>query len=141
MIGFLLVKRKELVNLCSYFGSRENACYPEGCKKCEANNITVIVKEPGKGPEERVLINSLESLKELIGEYIEQITLPKSIGLMMLRNMEADLKGLPKNFPLGFEFIRGTVVFCRTRGENISSVYVGDLEKVKRITWGYGGEK
>lgn len=102
--------------------------------------MLVIVKEPGKGPEEREL-NSLESLSALIGERIEQITLPKTIGLVMLRNQDADIKGYPLNFPLGIRAVRGTVIFCRAKGDSFISVYVGDLEKVKKITWGYGGEK
>lgn len=103
--------------------------------------LVIIVKEPGKAPEEREIKGDLESLKEIVGGYIEMVTLPRSIGLVMVCNEEGKLKGMLPNFPLGFDMIVGTVFFSRTRGPELTSVYVGDLEKVKRLTWGYGGEK
>ena len=77
--------------------------------------MKVIIKEVGKFPQVKEIENTLDVLKELVGGYIETITLHDDI--ILICNEEGKLQGLPPNFAMGNDVIVGTVVFVSFDGK------------------------
>jgi hypothetical protein len=79
-------------------------------------NITILVKEPNEEPQVITIENEYEKIKELVGGYIETVTLGKR--LMLVCNDEGKLNRMPLNFFLCFpdenptDIIVGPAFFC-----------------------------
>ena len=79
--------------------------------------MRVIVKEPGKDPEEREIQNELEEIQKIVGGFIEIVRMHDD--LVMVVNEEGLLLDLPYNFDYWGDSIVGTVIFCgETLGED-----------------------
>lgn len=68
-------------------------------------NISVIIKEPGKKAYAKEIPNTLESLKEIVGGHIESVTV--SSDMVIICNEE----GLYLNLPYNCSFCN--IDFCR----------------------------
>lgn len=80
--------------------------------------IRVIVKKPGEQPETRTIPNTLRSLKDLVGGYIEPVTLsPELVGIV---NEEGFIRDLPYNMDLCGVPIFGTLVLVGVDGEEFT---------------------
>ena len=80
--------------------------------------IKVLVKEPGKEFEEKEVENKLEDFQELVGGYIETVTI--ATDLVLICNEEGRLKNLPYNCEvLGRVFI-GTIVLAGVKKDEFS---------------------
>ena len=94
------------------------------------NKITVYVKEPGEAPEERVIDNTLEALQDIVGGYIETVTL--SADLVIICNEEGRRLGLEHNCKIcGVDFV-GTII--------IAGIYRDEFDNVpkraaRRLWW------
>lgn len=77
--------------------------------------MKVIVKEVGKAPQVTEIENTLDTLKELVGGYIETVTLHDDV--ILICNEEGKLQGLPPNFAIGNDVIVGTVIFVSFDGK------------------------
>jgi hypothetical protein len=64
------------------------------------DQIRVVVMEPGKAPEEKKIVSSLETLQKIVGGYIEGVSCPWNGRLLMYGHDEGKLIGLPANFVL-----------------------------------------
>jgi len=84
-------------------------------------NITVFVKEPGKAPEARRIPNELASLQEIVGGWIETMTVGSDI--VVICNEEGRLLGLPYNCKICGLDIFGTIILAGVKGENFADVY------------------
>lgn len=82
--------------------------------------IRVIVKRPGVQPETRTIPNTLEALQELVGGYIETVTLAP--GLVGIVNEEGFILDLPYNMDLHGNPIFGTLVIAGVVGEEFYDV-------------------
>lgn len=85
------------------------------------NQILVMIKRPGQEPEiEPLFDNTLEAFQEAVGGYIE--TYPVEPGCICICNEEGKLLGLPYNVTIRGEDLVGTLVFCGTKGPEVSSL-------------------
>lgn len=82
--------------------------------------MTAIIKRPGQPAFRREISNTLEALQELVGGYIETVSLPG--GIVMIVNEEGKILRLPINFRLNCDLIRGTAVFVSVNGEDFCSL-------------------
>lgn len=82
------------------------------------SNITVLVKKPGCAPVIDVIPNTLESLQELVGGYIESVTFASDAAVIC--NEEGLLMGLPFNCNFLDNSFFGTIVFVGIDGDEFS---------------------
>ena len=82
--------------------------------------MTAIIKRPGRPAFRREINNTLESLQELVGGYIETVNLPG--GIVMIINEDGKILRLPINFHLNCDLIHGTAVFVSVNGEDFCSL-------------------
>lgn len=71
--------------------------------------MRVIIKEVGKLPKVKEINNDLETMKSIVGGYIEAVSAGQ--GICLVCNEEGKLNGLPPNFPIGHDIIVGNAVF------------------------------
>ena len=83
--------------------------------------ILVGVLEPGAAIEFRNIENTLEAFQDLVGGYIETVRI--CAGPITICNEDGRLRGLAENV---FGLV-GPLVFCRTRGEEFSSLSFQDV--------------
>lgn len=97
--------------------------------------ILAIVKEPGRMPQvEPLFENSLHSLQEAVGGYIETVTLCSD--LVIICNEEGRLLGLPHNCEVaGVDFV-GTIVAVGTKGEDFASLKASIVPGVLKMLGG-----
>ena len=91
-------------------------------------NITVFVKEPGKAPEQRSVPNELAALQEIVGGYIETVTIFSD--LVVICNEEGRLQGLDHNCKICGVDLCGTIILAGIQGENFANA--PDEEKLRR---------
>lgn len=63
-----------------------------------SNEIKVVIKNAGERPKEKVIENSLETLQEIVGGYVEVVMITPDILLVI--NEEGKLNGLAQNFAI-----------------------------------------
>lgn len=72
--------------------------------------IKVIVKEPGKDPEYKVIKNELHALQEIVGGLIEVVHVADSV--LLIANEEGMIRDLPYNCEIAGHHIFGTFFLC-----------------------------
>ena len=77
--------------------------------------MKAIIKEVGKNPKVQDITNDLETLKTLVGGYIEVVRMEDNI--LLICNEEGKLQGLLPNFSTGYDVIVGTAVFVSFDGK------------------------
>lgn len=73
--------------------------------------IRVIYKKPNEKPYELEIENTLEKFQELVGGYIEVISVNQDKTVLMVMNEEGRLKELEPNVYISDTCIVGNVVF------------------------------
>ncbi len=97
------------------------------------NSLRVMVIEPGREPEERILKGDLESMQEVVGGPIETTRNWNLPGLVLVVNEEGKIKDLPINRGTHCDIIYGTFFVCRLGSDDFKSLYDKDIERIKRI--------
>ena len=92
--------------------------------------IKVVVKEPGKAPEERKIRDTLEDLQELVCGFIEAVYFAE--GVVMLVNEDGKNARLMPNFPLWNDIICGTAVFVGHEGDDFADCPMS-AEEIQKI--------
>ena len=77
--------------------------------------MKAIIKEVGQKPRIDDIKNDLETIKSLIGGYVEVLRMEENI--LLICNEEGKLNGLPPNFSTGYDIIAGTAVFVSFDGK------------------------
>ena len=91
--------------------------------------MRAIIKEVGKEPRVEDIKNDLATLQELVGGYIEVVTIEDNI--LVICNEEGKLQGLPPNFSMGYDVIVGTAVFVSfDGGEDFTGLDDWQLEAI-----------
>ena len=106
--------------------------------------IKVIVKEPFKDFEIKEIENTLTSLKQLVGGYIECVPFPKVNGVDLIVNEEGKLDRLDGNFviPHYDDCIVGTAVIASYNNEGeFTSLSDEQIKKVSAYINTYKLEK
>ena len=93
--------------------------------------MIAIIKPPGQPAVSQEVENSLKALQNLVGGYIEIVSLP--YGVCMIVNEEGKLQGLQPNFRLDHDLIVGTAVFVGVSGEDFCSLSVVQENTVWRM--------
>ena len=94
-------------------------------------NISVIIKEPGKKAYAKEIPNTLESLKEIVGGHIESVTV--SSDMVIICNEEGLYLNLPYNCSFcNIDFV-GTIIFCGFHGEEFVDVPIW-IDKLECIS-------
>lgn len=96
--------------------------------------IKVLIKEPGKAPEERQIENTLAAFQTIVGGYIEGVRIYDDLCCYI--NDEGKLKNLEPNFVIpmaaGYDIVCGPAVFFRVDLEgNETSLTLTDALKIK----------
>lgn len=90
--------------------------------------IKVVIKEPGKYAHMAEIGNNLESLQEIVGGYIETVTI--CTDLVLICNEDGRLLGLPYNCNYcGADFV-GTIILAGVDGDEFTDVPIEDLQVV-----------
>lgn len=92
--------------------------------------IKVVVQEPGKISEIATVVNDLKPMHELIGGYLETLTLPN--GLVLVMDEEGRLKGLRENVRcVQFGTIVGRIFITAAEGESFRSLTVEEIQSAR----------
>ena len=84
------------------------------------NNIRVIIKKPNSQPYMTVIENDLKKLQEIVGGYIETVTIAED--LVVICNEEGKLKGLPENCNVcGIDFV-GPIIFVGINEDEFANI-------------------
>ena len=82
--------------------------------------ISVIIKEPNKDPERKVIKNTLETMQGIVEGNIEIVPLASEV--LIVCNEESLIHHLPYNCTLDHHSIYGTFFLCGFEGENLCSL-------------------
>ena len=93
--------------------------------------MTAIIKHPGQPAVSQEVENSLKALQKLVGGYIETVSLPH--GVCMIVNEEGKLQGLQPNFRLDHDLIVGTAVFVGVDGDQFCGLSLAQQEYIGRM--------
>lgn len=78
--------------------------------------MKIIYKEPGKDPRQLVVPNALKPLQDLVGGYIEAVTLGEDWTILC--NEEGRLMGMPYNCEVcGVDFVGPIILVGRDEDE------------------------
>ena len=83
------------------------------------NKITAVIKRPGEDAELASIKNELHQLQELVGGYIECVTIEP--GLVAVVDEEGIINSKPFNMKLGVHQLFGTIVFVGVDGEEFTN--------------------
>ena len=91
--------------------------------------MKVLVKYPGSAIREEEIENTLEDLQELVGGYIEAVTIEEGV---VICNEEGLIKGLPYCCEIeGIDFV-GPVVIAGVDGDEFADVQITPEEFKRR---------
>ena len=92
--------------------------------------IKVVVQHPGDISRIMTVKNDLKSMQELIGGYLETLTLPN--GLVLVMDEEGRLKGLRENVRcVQFGTIVGRIFITAAEGESFRSLTVEEIQSAR----------
>lgn len=98
--------------------------------------LTVVIKEPGELPRMAAVSNTLETMQQLVGGYIETATICSDFAIVC--NKEGRLHGLPENVDVcGYSFV-GTIVFVGVRRGRFVSLDAAGIALAAKLC---GGQK
>lgn len=86
------------------------------------SEIYAMVKRPGKPVAWEIIDNSLTSLQQLVGGYIEMVTLEDRETVMVINEEGKFRSDCQPNFSWRGDIIMGTAVFVRADGDDVASL-------------------
>ena len=101
------------------------------------NRITVLIVEPSKSPRITEIPNTLESLQQIVGGYIQALY-PFADPVALICNEEGKLLGLPWNRPLFdedwqiYDIIVGTFIIAGLTEDDFGSLSAELIEKYSK---------
>ena len=118
---------QELMNAAFFVEYLESiGCHDIEVEELPEENIRVLVVEPGKDPEVRVVENSLEGIQQIVQGYIECVTLRDKAGeeLVLICNEEGKIRNLQMNviIPEIDDMIFGTFLIAGTDRDELASL-------------------
>lgn len=108
----------------------ENEKSPDYSIANECGKIKLVVQNPGEISRIVTIPNTLEAMQEVIGGYIETVTLPN--GLVLVMDEEGRLKGLRENVRcVQFGTIVGRIFITAAEGESFRSLTVDEIQSAR----------
>lgn len=98
--------------------------------------LRIVVCEPSKEPEVKVINNSLKAMQEVVGGYIEVFPFP--IGddhIRLVCNEEGKLNYSEAVLMIGDEVICGTAFFVGEKGDSFVSLTDMDIRTIGHFLW------
>lgn len=96
--------------------------------------MRILYKEPGKEARTMVVPNKLDVLQDLVGGYIETLTVG---DIVIICNEEGKVKHMPLNFFVKTkaytEAIVGPAIFCRTDRWEFKGLEAEDITHIKEL--------
>lgn len=100
--------------------------------------IKAIIKKPNSVPYVTHVSNSLEALQNIVGGYIEAVTIASD--MVIICNEEGRILGLPHNCNYcGVDFV-GTIIFLGVNGDDFDDIPVDfdEFKEVNKNLWKVG---
>lgn len=88
--------------------------------------LHVMIKEPGKVPEFRNVPDELKAFQDLVGGYIETVTI--ATDLLIVCNEECRILGMPYNCTVGGYDFFGPIVIVGFSGDEFTDLPLSDYE-------------
>jgi len=88
--------------------------------------MKIVIKRPGKPAEAMDIPDSLEKWQELVGGYIECVSLTPHMAMIV--NEEGKIMGLPANFKWHGDVIVGNALFVGIKDDDIADLDDGLVE-------------
>jgi hypothetical protein len=88
--------------------------------------MKIVIKRPGEPAEAMDISDSLEKWQELVGGYIECVSLTPHMAMIV--NEEGKIKNLPKNFPWRDDYIVGNALFVGIKDYDLADLDEGIVE-------------
>ena len=98
------------------------------------NKILAVIKKPGEAPYVDHIENELHTLQELVGGYIETVTI--ATDLILICNEEGRLLNLPFNFDCCGMGLYGTVLAVSYKGDELASLKASNVPFVLKMMGG-----
>ncbi len=93
------------------------------------DKISIYIKRPDVAIEALEVPNTLEAMQELVGGYIETVTMSKKMTAIF--NKEGVLLNLPFNMYLGGHWLRGPVLFVGVDGDEFTDAPFRSVRQVE----------
>lgn len=93
--------------------------------------MRIVIKKAGQFPEVKEIKGTLENLKEIVGGYIECISVYDN--LICVCNEEGKLLKLPENFLFMGDIIVGDVFFCAGGEEDFESLNDNQVQDIMLV--------
>lgn len=93
------------------------------------DRLKVVLQRPGHISEVVAIPNTLEDFQQLVGGYIETLSLPN--GFVIVMNEEGRLKGLRANIICYAGVIVGNVVITKAEGEGFVSLTPEQIQSAR----------
>lgn len=93
--------------------------------------MRIVIKKAGQFPEVKEIKGTLENLKEIVGGYIECISIYDN--LICVCNEEGKLLKLPPNFLFMGDIIVGDVFFCAGAEEEFISLSDNQVQDIMTV--------
>lgn len=84
--------------------------------------MRIVLKNPQQLPNEIEIDNTLHTLQQMLGGYIEIVRLPTNSDIAIIVNDSGKLIGLPPNLEYEGDILVGPVIFTGVDGEDLVSV-------------------
>ena len=84
--------------------------------------MRIVLKNPQQLPNVIEIDNTLHTLQQMLGGYIEIVRLPTNSQIAIVVNDSGKLIGLPPNVEYGGDILVGPVIFAGVDGEDLVSV-------------------
>ena len=86
-----------------------------------ADKVNIYVKEPQGVWHKDTIDNTLKAFQKVVGGYIEVVTLERNTVIVC--NEEGLLNWMPYNCTIGDRQFFGTILMCKTQGEEFASIW------------------
>lgn len=86
-----------------------------------ADKVNIYVKEPHGVWHKDTIDNTLKAFQKIVGGYIEVVTLERNTVIVC--NEEGLLNWMPYNCTIGDRQFFGTILMCKTQGEEFTSAW------------------
>ena len=99
--------------------------------------LTVVIKEPCELPRMAAVSNTLETMQQLVGGYIETVTICRDFAIVC--NEEGLLRGLLENVEICGNVFVGTIVFVGIRHNRFGSLDAAGIALAAKLCGGQRG--
>ena len=100
--------------------------------------IEVYVCEPGNRQYYKEIDNTIEAMQELIGGYVEQISIPflEKQNIYLMADEEGKMKGKDRSVWIDLDWVVGTCFFVKQKGGSFTTLSEKDKKAIEQYMSG-----